>query len=187
MSHGHPPDKGRELAGIWWVVVVSQTLLKKPVDGMRALVSEHDAERLRLAVTGANEIVFDWTLGDDRIAWDGGLDVLVLHTDVDRLQRGVTEQKREAQRLTYLATRDELTGHLNRTSLRSELAGAIEAAKAEQRSCAYLVASIDRLATINEAYGFGAADEVILAVGERIAGVLRHCDIIRRHAGNKLR
>jgi len=233
--------------------VVSQTLQRKPVDGIRALVSEHDVERLRLAVTGANEVVFDWTLGDDRIAWDGGVDVLALHADIDRLQRGeqllgwmspqgrdqldrivteralddttfecefetasamgavwfemrgvripgpdgraerlagilrnVTEQRRDAQRLTYLATRDELTGHLNRTSLRSELARAIEAAKAEQRSCAYLVASIDRLATINEAYGFGAADEVILAVGERIAGVLRHCDIIGRTAGNKL-
>ena len=39
---------------------------------------------------------------------------------------------------------------------------------------------------INEAYGFGAADEVILAVGERIAGVLRGCDVIGRTAGNKL-
>jgi diguanylate cyclase (GGDEF)-like protein len=100
--------------------------------------------------------------------------------------RVVTERKREAQRLTYLATRDELTGHLNRTSLRSELARAIEAAKAAERSCAYLVASIDRLALINEAYGFGAADEVILAVGERIAGVLRGSDVIGRTAGNKL-
>jgi diguanylate cyclase (GGDEF)-like protein len=233
--------------------VVGQTLLKKPVDGIRALASEHDAERLRLAVTGANEIAFDWTLGDDRITWDGGIDVLSLHADVDRLQRGeqllgwmspvgreqitriveerahddttfqcefetasamgavwfelrglrisgpdgraerlagilrvITEQKREEQRLNYLAMRDELTGHLNRTSLRSELARAIEAAKAEQRTCAYLVASIDRLAIINEAYGFGAADEVILTVGERIAGVLRGCDVIGRTAGNKL-
>ncbi len=221
---------------------------------MRALAAEQDAERLRLAVTGANEIAFDWTLGDDRITWDGGVDILALHAaDTDRLQRGdfvrgwmspagrdqfdrivcerafedttfecefdtasalgtvwfemrgvripgpdgraerlagilrvITEQKREAQRLTYLATRDELTGHLNRTSLRSELARTIEAAKADARTCAYLVASIDRLATINEAYGFGAADEVILAVGERIAGVLRGCDVVGRTAGNKL-
>lgn len=233
--------------------MVSQTLLKKPVDGLRALASEHDAERLRLAVTGANEVAFDWTLGDDRIVWDGGIEMLSLHVGPERLQRGqqfrnwmaptgrehfdrtlqeraledttfefefetasamgavwfelrgvripgpdgraeriagllrvVTERKREEQRLNYRATRDELTGHLNRTSLRSELALVIEAAKAEGRSCAYLVASIDRLAMINEAYGFGAADEVILAVGERIAGVLRPCDVIGRTAGNKL-
>ena len=233
--------------------MVSQTLQKKPADGLRALASEHDVERLRLAIIGANEIAFDWTLGDDRISWDGGIEILRLHADARRLQRGehlrqwispigreqlerivqeralddttfdcefevasalgavwfemrgvripgpdgraerlagtlrvITEQKREAQRLAYLATRDELTGHLNRTSLRSELARVIETAKAEDRTCAYLVASIDRLAMINEAYGFGAADEVILAVGERIAAVLRGSDVIGRTAGNKL-
>ncbi len=100
--------------------------------------------------------------------------------------RIITDQRREAQRLTYLATRDELTGHLNRTSLRAELAETIDAAKAEERHCAYLVASIDRLAMINEAYGFGAADEVIVAAGERLSGTLRGSDIIGRIAGNKL-
>jgi diguanylate cyclase (GGDEF)-like protein len=230
-----------------------QTLPKKPVDGMVALAASHDAERLRLAIAGAREAIFDWTIGDDRIAWDGDVDMLASHAEVDRLKRGdvfriwmgeagrkqleivlndtaakettfdiefeassamgsvwfemrglrvpgphgvaerisgvlrvVTEVKREAQRLTYLATRDELTGHLNRTSLRTELAGVIDAAKAEQRNCAYLVASIDRLAMINDAYGFGAADEVIVTVGERIASTLRGSDIIGRIAGNKL-
>ncbi len=233
--------------------MVSPPLQKMPAKGMRAPAFERDIERLRRAVTGANEIAFDWTLSDDRIVWDGGIDILSLHADVDRLQHGkefrawlspdgrdeidcivrqqaledttfefefetvsalgadwfemrgvripgpdgraerlagilrvVTEQRREANRLKYLATRDELTGHLNRTSLRSELSRMIEAAKATSRSCAYLVASIDRLAMINEAYGFGAADEVILAVGERIAAVLRGCDVIGRTAGNKL-
>ncbi|HEY4114017.1 MAG TPA: bifunctional diguanylate cyclase/phosphodiesterase, partial [Rhizomicrobium sp.] len=99
--------------------------------------------------------------------------------------RAVTERVRDAQRLHYLATRDELTGHLNRTSLRSELSRAISAAKAEVRSCAYLVASIDRLAVINDAYGFGAADEVIVAVGERLSASLRGTDVIGRTAGNK--
>ena len=39
---------------------------------------------------------------------------------------------------------------------------------------------------INEAYGFGAADEVIVAVGERMAATLRDEDVIGRTAGNKL-
>jgi diguanylate cyclase (GGDEF)-like protein len=100
--------------------------------------------------------------------------------------RVITEDKRTMQRLVYLATRDELTGHLNRNALRGELAQAIEAARAESRTCAFLVASIDRLAMINDAYGFDAADEVIVAVGERIARSLRGSDIIGRIAGNKL-
>jgi len=99
--------------------------------------------------------------------------------------REITERRREAQRLRYLATRDELTGHLNRNSLRAELAEAIDRAKAEERNCAFLVASIDRLAMINDTYGFDAADEVIVAVGERLARTLRSTDVIGRTAGNK--
>jgi diguanylate cyclase (GGDEF)-like protein len=118
-----------------------------------------------------------------------GVRISGLHGKAERLAgflRIITERKREAQRLTYLATRDELTGHLNRTALRSELARAIDAAKAESKHCAYLVAAIDRLAMINEAYGFGAADEVIVTVGERLASALRTSDVIGRIAGNKL-
>ncbi|MDE1938764.1 MAG: GGDEF and EAL domain-containing protein [Alphaproteobacteria bacterium] len=101
------------------------------------------------------------------------------------VMREITERKRENQRLTYLATRDELTGHLNRNSLRAELSEAIESAKHEDRNCAFLVASIDRLAMINDSYGFDAADEVIVAVGERLSRTLRSTDVIGRTAGNK--
>jgi diguanylate cyclase (GGDEF)-like protein len=101
------------------------------------------------------------------------------------LMREVTERRRESQRLRYLAMRDELTGHLNRNSLRAELAQAIDRAKAEERNCAFLVASIDRLAMINDTYGFDAADEVIVAAGERLSRTLRSTDIIGRTAGNK--
>ncbi|MBV9991259.1 MAG: GGDEF domain-containing protein [Alphaproteobacteria bacterium] len=101
------------------------------------------------------------------------------------LMREITERRRESQRLRYLAMRDELTGHLNRNSLRAELALAIDRAKAEERNCAFLVASIDRLAMINDTYGFDAADEVIVAVGERLSRTLRSTDIIGRTAGNK--
>ena len=101
------------------------------------------------------------------------------------MMRDTTERTREVQRLTYLATRDELTGHLNRNSLREELSLAIEAAKAENRHCAFLVSSIDRLAMINDGFGFDAGEEVIVAVGERLSRSLRGSDIIGRTAGNK--
>jgi diguanylate cyclase (GGDEF)-like protein len=233
--------------------VQGQTLPKKPSESIRGLAAAQDAERLRLAVAGAREAVFDWTMADDRITWDGATDLFEGHANIDRLTRGdalrqwmgdsgrkylalvladaspgetsfeiefegasamgsawfemrgirlpgfhgraerlsgtirlVTDKKIEAQRLSYLATRDELTGFLNRTSLRAELARIVDAAKAQGRTCAYLVASVDRLAMINEAYGFGAADEVIVAVGERLAMTLRDSDVIGRIAGNKL-
>ncbi len=83
------------------------------------------------------------------------------------MMHDTTERCREVRRLTYLATRDELTGHLNRNALREELSGAIDSAKVENRNCAFLVASIDRLAMINDSFGFDAGEEVIMGVGDR--------------------
>jgi diguanylate cyclase (GGDEF)-like protein len=235
------------------VVVVEQLLQKKPGDDtLASLRAVADADRLKLAVAGAGILAFDWTVVDDRIVWDGALDILpaqlvsgdhvqgrallatmntpvrqrfsallesrspeMVNFDIDvemasalgtvwfvflgtripgadgateRLTgvvREITERKHQFHRLTYLATRDELTGHLNRNSLRAELAEAIASAQAQERHCGFLVASIDRLAVINDSYGFDAADEVIVGVGERLSRSLRSTDVIGRTAGNK--
>jgi len=99
--------------------------------------------------------------------------------------RQVTEEKTTLTRLNYLATCDELTGHLNRTRLREELQRVIARTTAGKRSCAFVVAAIDKLAVINETYGFDCADEVIVTTGQRLARSLRNNDIIGRTAGNK--
>jgi len=210
------------------------------------------AERLRLALSSAEEAAFDWEFADDRIVWEGAEDFLRHHVDLENLKTGqalyewlapdvrgrlmafidermpidprftiefesthgasrewfevravrlakddgaieravgvlrrVTEQKNTVDRLTHLATYDELTGHLNRSRLREELSLTIEKAKAQADGCAYFVAAIDKLAVINETYGFGVADEVIVAAGNRLAHSLRGSDIIGRTAGNK--
>jgi diguanylate cyclase (GGDEF)-like protein len=234
------------------VEVLEQSLHEKPGEPIASLRTVQDAERLQLAISGAGVVAFNWTVADDRIVWDGAVDMLppqvvpgkksygrnllgamnsearqrfthfiesrTLDTvsfeiDVEMpsamgsvwfvivgsripnsegaterlsgIVREITERKHESNRLTYLATRDELTGHLNRNSLRAELAEAIAAAQKEERHCGFLVASIDRLAIINDSYGFDTADEVIVAVGERLARSLRTTDVIGRTAGNK--
>ena len=122
----------------------------------------------------------NFTLSGTRIADENGRTARLVG-----LMRDTTERFREVRRLSYLATRDELTGQLNRNALREELAQAIESAKAESRNCAFLVASVDRLAMINDSFDFDAGDEVILGVGERLARSLRSSDVIGRTAGNK--
>ncbi|MEI9932009.1 MAG: GGDEF domain-containing protein [Rhizomicrobium sp.] len=232
--------------------MLTQSVQNGSADGVTALRAVDDAERLKLAISGASLVTFSWTIADDVIVWDGARQILPNQNGSDDINRGrtllgflsaesrskfnaiinarshdttafdidlefssamgsvwftalgtriptatgaaerligvareVTERKRDTQRLTYLATRDELTGQLNRNALRMELAQAIDMAKAQERNCAFLVASIDRLAMINDTYGFDAADEVIVAVGERLARTLRSTDVIGRTAGNK--
>jgi len=101
------------------------------------------------------------------------------------LVRVVTSRRRRDDELTYLATNDELTGHLNRLRLKEVLNESLTDLRRSNRSGAYLVVAIDNLALVNEAYGFDVADQVIVEVGKRLLGELRSTDVIGRCSGNK--
>ncbi len=85
----------------------------------------------------------------------------------------------------WLANRDDLTGHLNRTRFREELANLIGRAASRGEVHGFLVAAIDQLGVINQIHGYEAADEVIVAVAHRLDHALRAADLIGRTAGNK--
>jgi diguanylate cyclase (GGDEF)-like protein len=99
--------------------------------------------------------------------------------------RSIESQKQRDARLAWLATNDELTGHLNRVCLRRELEGAIEQAGRENRSAAYILAGIDDLGAVNADFGFEAADKVIVEISNRLAAVIGPDDHIGRVAGTK--
>jgi len=99
--------------------------------------------------------------------------------------RDVTEQKKREARLTFLATYDELTGHLNRSRLCAALSEALTQAHRHQKPGAYVVIGIDGLALINESHGYDIADELIQMAGERLSLTLRKHDLMGRVAGNK--
>ena len=101
------------------------------------------------------------------------------------LVRVVTHRRRREDELTYLATYDELTGHLNRQQLKDTLNDKIADVRRSGLQGAYLVVAIDNLAIINESYGFDVADKVIVEVGKRLLRELRTTDVIGRSSGNK--
>ncbi len=99
--------------------------------------------------------------------------------------RSIESEKQRDDRLAWLATKDELTGHLNRVCLRRDLEDAIEKAKADNGSGAYILAGIDDLGAVNADFGFEAADKVIIEISNRLAGELGTGDSIGRVAGTK--
>lgn len=99
--------------------------------------------------------------------------------------RVITGRRQRDEELNFLVTYDELTGHVNRTRLKELLGETLTELRRNDRHGAYLVAAIDNLALINEAYGFDVADQVIVAVGNRLLGELRTSDVIGRCSGNK--
>ncbi|HEY4407945.1 MAG TPA: EAL domain-containing protein [Xanthobacteraceae bacterium] len=99
--------------------------------------------------------------------------------------RVINERHEREQELTYLSRFDTLTGELNRSRLTEVLEATIEEALKLRSSCGFLLAAIDELGRINEAYGFDVADEVIAAVAKRIHAQLRGKDHLGRVSGNK--
>jgi len=102
------------------------------------------------------------------------------------LVRRIDHRYREEERLNFLARFDALTGHLNRSGLTEALEQAVASSNGRDHSCAFLLAGIDRLAMINESYGFDVADNLIAQVGRRLQSALRAGDTIGRYAGNKI-
>lgn len=102
------------------------------------------------------------------------------------LLRNITDRKKREAHFAWAASYDEMTGHLNRSQLREHLARLLEnTAVPARKSAAYFVVAIDDLAVINEAYGFDVADEVIVAVGRRLADAGGAGCVVGRTAGNK--
>lgn len=99
--------------------------------------------------------------------------------------RVIDERREQEQHLAYLSRYDALTGEMNRWQLTTVLEATLTEAIKLRSSCGFLLAAIDNLGRINEAYGFNIADEVIAAIASRIRSQLRGKDHLGRFSGNK--
>ena len=79
--------------------------------------------------------------------------------------RVIDARREQEQQLAYLSRYDALTDEMNRWHMTAVLEQTIEEAMKLRSSCGFMLAAIDNLGRINEAYGFNIADEVIAAVG----------------------
>ncbi len=99
--------------------------------------------------------------------------------------RIITESYETRRRLIEASEIDPMTGQLSRHRFCEVLESALEDAVKVRGSIGLLVAAVDNLAHVNEAYGFDIADEIIAAVGKRIRTRLRGGDLLGRLSGNK--
>lgn len=97
----------------------------------------------------------------------------------------ITARKQREAQLTYLACYDDLTGLLNRARFYDGLSKTVAACRRTGQSAACLLVAIDHLDRTNRTYGFDAADEVIIAISDRLETCLPESAVIGRVGGDR--
>ncbi len=89
------------------------------------------------------------------------------------------------EKLRDLASRDPLTGLLNRTAILAALDREVERAAREHRSVGVVMLDIDHFKRINDASGHLAGDAALRAVSTRLEASLRSYDVAGRYGGEE--
>jgi diguanylate cyclase (GGDEF)-like protein/PAS domain S-box-containing protein len=113
-----------------------------------------------------------------------GQDLDFLHA-VAHVLAGALERVRVEERIRHDALHDALTGLPNRTLLLDRLRLALARARRDGSRVAVLFFDLDHLKVVNDSLGHDAGDDLLRAVGPRLAEVLRPTDTVARFGGDE--
>ena len=87
--------------------------------------------------------------------------------------------------LVRQAFQDQLTGLANRALFTDRVAHALDLHRRDLRPMGLLFCDLDDFKAVNDTYGHGAGDQVLIRVAERLRGALRDGDTIARFGGDE--
>lgn len=104
--------------------------------------------------------------------------VITLYTDI-------TERKAFEKRLIDMATRDELTGLINRREFFTLASHEEERAKREGHIVSVMMLDADYFKKINDTYGHAAGDDVLRDLADNCRKIFRKTDVVGRYGGEE--
>jgi diguanylate cyclase (GGDEF)-like protein/PAS domain S-box-containing protein len=104
---------------------------------------------------------------------------------VEGIARDVTERKLAEERLERQALHDDLTTLPNRRLLRDRISQALAHAERDRCLVAVVFLDLDRFKLINDSWGHAEGDKVLVAVADRLRGVVRGSDTVARFGGDE--
>jgi diguanylate cyclase (GGDEF)-like protein/PAS domain S-box-containing protein len=157
-----PPERREE------VLAARDRLVATGGGEMELTVMRKDGERFPAALTSA-----------PAVGYDGRTSGFVTAL------RDISERKRHEQELTRRATRDGLTGLLNRTAFLDRLAAEVASARGRRRPVTLALIDVDRFKSINDRHGHPVGDGVLAEIADRLRTMSRTGDHVARVGGEE--
>lgn len=190
---------GQELDDLAWQRNRSADDVQYP---WRVLLADGDAPAgVQLALQAATEeqMIFGVNASPIRSP-DGGLRGAVVTFDdltelerrnsdlehaMGRLEQSQREIKRQNMDLQVLATRDPLTGCLNRRSLFEGMETLMRQCVEDNEPLSCIMADIDHFKSVNDRFGHATGDKVIKLMAQTLVDTVRTEDLVGRYGGEE--
>ncbi len=108
-----------------------------------------------------------------------------LRSMVQRLEKTQAQVHEQNKELTYLASRDALTGCLNRRSFAAQFEILFGAAQANDSELSCIMVDLDHFKSVNDNFGHAIGDEVIKMLAEILKATTRDEDLVARYGGEE--
>ena len=182
---GATADTGASVAEMTWLVAALPSRVDLPwqraLDGNASVLGLHLS--LGAGTPQAREMVLNCTPINDGFRRARGC--LLTFSDVTELHASREALRRKNEELTLLATRDALTGCLNRRAFMAESDRCLDTAAATRTPLACIMCDVDHFKAINDRFGHGGGDEVLKAVAHALGRGLRTGDLVGRYGGEE--
>lgn len=101
------------------------------------------------------------------------------------LQRSRLQIEAQNEELFKLATRDPLTGLLNRRAFMEQATAILQRRAGTEVCVAVMMLDVDHFKSFNDKYGHAVGDQVLQRVAKQMAGSVRLPDVVARYGGEE--
>lgn len=164
-----------------WRLGPEYSRIRIPLASAAGILSAFYAARLlAFLLEGADGTLFTGILGSGPTTLLSMMLLVVASYSMPALSN---EQHTRALRL--VASRDDLTGLLNRKAFLSLAAGRLSSRRAGDTSGALVLADLDHFKSVNDTYGHAAGDHVLQRFADACKTTVREADLVGRYGGEE--
>lgn len=115
----------------------------------------------------------------------GADDVIPKNTSPNLIVQQVDSRIQRGQEIRYLASRDSLTGVLNHGQIMDAAAHTLRLSSRQQKPTVIVMIDLDHFKKVNDKYGHGGGDKVLISLGQLLLQSVRDTDYVGRYGGEE--